>query len=71
MDESASMLCARVMRGISSIANRLTLRAASSAHASGDVKGFTEADHNLAGCAKAANRRGPPPDLRRAFGPEQ
>ena len=40
MEESASMLCARVMRGISSMARKRTPRAASSRAASTAVKGL-------------------------------
>ena len=48
MDDSASMLCARVMRGISSMAKNETPARASSSHLFGRGQRFAEADHDLA-----------------------
>ena len=47
MDDSASMLCARVMRGISSMASRLTPASASARAASSGGQRLAEADNRL------------------------
>ena len=49
IDDSASMLCARVMRGMSSIDNAVAPVCASAPIASGRSQRIGEADHRLAG----------------------
>ena len=62
IDDSTSMLWARVMRGISSIANSVTPRAATASIAACAVERLGKADHHLSdaqlrGVVAAARRR--------------
>ena len=58
IDDSASMLCARVMRGISSIDSIVTPAAAGARSAGRRTERIGEADHRLSGAERRVRRRG-------------
>ena len=60
------MLCARVMRGINSIAKKETPVAARAAVFLYRRERFTKTDYRLAGLQQAQDRRAPHPGLRQA-----